>query len=271
MSKIFFQSSLPRAGSTLLQNILGQNPDFYVTPTSGVLELLYIARQGYSNELSFKAQDKKQMDKAWLSFCRGGLEGYFKGLTNKKYVIDKSRGWAIHYNFLNSFYPNPKIICLVRDLRSIYSSMEKNYRKNPHIDAGIVDWNESKGISTSKRVDQWSVSPPVGIALDRLEQTIREGLDKNMLFVKFEYLTSDPQIVMDKIYEFLEIDSFKHDFNNIKQVTQENDGFYGIFGDHTIRPQVLPVKEDYNEILGEELSNDIVNSYPWFYNYFQYV
>ena len=39
--KIFFQSSLPRAGSTLLQNVMGQNPDFYVTPTSGVLELLY--------------------------------------------------------------------------------------------------------------------------------------------------------------------------------------------------------------------------------------
>ena len=39
--KIFFQSSLPRAGSTLLQNIIGQNPEFYVTPTSGVLELAY--------------------------------------------------------------------------------------------------------------------------------------------------------------------------------------------------------------------------------------
>ena len=43
MEKLFFQSSLPRAGSTLLQNIMGQNPDFYVTPTSGVLELVYAA------------------------------------------------------------------------------------------------------------------------------------------------------------------------------------------------------------------------------------
>ena len=57
MDKIFFQSSLPRAGSTLLQNILGQNPDFYVTPTSGVLELLYSARQNYTNDNAFKAQD----------------------------------------------------------------------------------------------------------------------------------------------------------------------------------------------------------------------
>ena len=51
MEQIFFQSSLPRAGSTLLQNILGQNPDFYATPTSGVLELLFAARHYYSLSL----------------------------------------------------------------------------------------------------------------------------------------------------------------------------------------------------------------------------
>jgi len=28
MEQLFFQSSLPRSGSTLLQNILAQNPDF---------------------------------------------------------------------------------------------------------------------------------------------------------------------------------------------------------------------------------------------------
>jgi len=42
--QIFFQSSLPRSGSTLLQNIIGQNPNFYVTSTSGVLELVFASR-----------------------------------------------------------------------------------------------------------------------------------------------------------------------------------------------------------------------------------
>ena len=61
MEKLFFQSSLPRAGSTLLQNIMGQNPDFYVTPTSGVLELVYAARSNYSDSPEFKAQDADTM------------------------------------------------------------------------------------------------------------------------------------------------------------------------------------------------------------------
>ncbi len=38
--KVHFLGGLPRAGSTLLMNLLGQNPKFTVTPTSGLLELI---------------------------------------------------------------------------------------------------------------------------------------------------------------------------------------------------------------------------------------
>ena len=270
MEKIFFQSSLPRAGSTLLQNIIGQNPEFYVTPTSGVLELLYSARRNYTDDTAFKAQDPELMKKGWLNFCNKGLEGFFNGVTDKRYVMDKSRGWGIHYNFLNSFYPNPKIICMVRDLRSIYTSMEKNFRKNQDKDIGIVNWAEMQGTTTSKRVDIWSGSPPIGIAVERLKQMIDEGIDQNILFIKFEDLTTQPQVELDKIYDFLNIDRYTHDFDNIEQLTQEDDSMYGIFGDHKIRKQVKPVFENYNEVLGVELSRNIVNSYPWFYEYFNY-
>ena len=71
--RIAFQSSLPRSGSTLFSNIIGQNPLFHVTPTSGVLDLLYVAREQYNSGLEFKAQDQELMEKAFLGFCRGGL------------------------------------------------------------------------------------------------------------------------------------------------------------------------------------------------------
>ena len=66
--KIFYQSSMPRAGSTLLQNILAQNPEFYVTPTSGLLELVFGARLNYTNSAEFRAQEAAQMKKAFLAF-----------------------------------------------------------------------------------------------------------------------------------------------------------------------------------------------------------
>ena len=271
MEKIFFQSSLPRAGSTLLQNILGQNPDFYVTPTSGVLELLFAARTNYTNDKAFQAQDSELMKKGWLNFCRQGVEGFFNGITDKKYIVDKSRGWGIHYDFLNSFHPNPKIVCMVRDLRSIYASMEKNFRKNPDKDSGIVNWGKMEGTTTFKRVDIWAQNPPIGIAVERLQQMINEGIDKNILFIRFEDLTSNPQIELDKVYDFFEVGKYQHDFQNVEQLTQEDDTVHGIFGDHTIRKEVKPVPKTYNQYLGEDLSQSIVNTYPWFYDYFQYL
>lgn len=267
---VFFQSSLPRAGSTLLQNILGQNPEFYVTPTSGVLELLYAARQNYTNDSSFKAQDSELMKKGWLNFCKEGLEGFYKGFTDKKYVVDKSRGWGIHYDFLNSFYPNPKVVCIVRDLRCIYTSMEKNFRKNPEKDTGIVNWSEMKGTTIAKRVEIWSTSPPVGLAIERLEQIIRTDIYQKILFLRFEDLTTNPQLELNKVYDFFNTKRYDHDFNNIKQITHENDSIHGIYGDHKIRKVIEQVPFEYNQILGEQLSQEICNTYPWFYQYFNY-
>src|SRR6202000_2389599 len=94
--KIFYQSSMPRAGSTLFQNILAQNPDFYVTPTSGLLELIFGARINYTNSPEFKAQDAAAMKSAYLNFCRAGMQAYFGALTDRPYVLDKSRGWGVH-------------------------------------------------------------------------------------------------------------------------------------------------------------------------------
>jgi sulfotransferase len=269
--QIFFQSSLPRAGSTLLQNIIGQNPDFYVTPTSGVLELLYAARANYSSSPEFKAQDSELMRRGFQSFCVYALSGFFNGITNKLYVMDKSRGWGIHYGFLNSFCPEPKIVCMVRDPRAIYASMEKNYRKNPDKDPGFVNHSKMQNTTTQKRVETWSSTPPVGLAFERIQQMLHEGIGEKVLFVKFEDLTSNPQQTMDKIYGYLNIPTYQHDFDNVEQLTVEDDEVYGIYGDHNIRQKVEPVQNTYKEVLGSQTCNFIKSKYDWFFKEFRYI
>ena len=103
---IYYNSSLPRAGSTLFQNIIGQNPEIYVTPTSGLNDLISVSRDTFSNSQSFKAQDPNLMSKAYINFCRYGIQGFFKSITEKPYVLDKSRGWGIEYNLLEKIYQN---------------------------------------------------------------------------------------------------------------------------------------------------------------------
>jgi sulfotransferase len=279
MKQIFFQSSLPRAGSTLLQNIIGQNPEFYVTPTSGVLELAYAVRANYTNSPEFIAQDKALMEAGYKNFLSKGFPAFYDAITDKPYVVDKSRGWGVHYDFLNFFYPNPKIIVMVRDLRDIFCSMEKNFRKSQEKSSPLVDHAKMTGTTTPKRIDIWSQSQPVGLAIERLGEIITQGLDKNMLFVKFEDLCLYPENTMIRIYEYLGVPHFEHDFDNIQQITVEDDEVYGIYGDHKIKNILELPPSTAKKTLGITYNQNgepiqvvdwIFSKYRWFFDKFNY-
>lgn len=261
---------MPRAGSTLLQNLLHQNPDIYSTPTDGVLELLYAARGNFTDSLEFKAQDAKQMEAAFKQFCKEGMFGFYNQLTNRKYILSKSRGWGIHYDFLNNIVPKPKIICIVRDLRDVFASMEKNFRKDQLRGNSMLNWAEGKGTTTPKRVDIWAAGAPVGLAIERLGEIIRQGIDSRMLFIRYEDLCMHPQSQMVKIYDFLGIEMYEHDFDNIEQFTKEDDEVYGAFGDHTIRHRLEMKPSDARNILGKDVCLWIYDTYKWYFDYFRY-
>jgi sulfotransferase len=270
VKKVFFNASLPRSGSTLLQNVMMQNPEIYSTPTSGVVEFLLTARTLYSTGDAFRAQDPVEMERAFLGFCKAGLYGYFNSLTDRPYVIDKSRAWIGNFRFANCIEPGAKAIVMIRDLRSIFASMEKNYRRNPHKDPLIVDGAQLKNMTVNSRLQHFSVSPPVAPAIEWLYDAVQQGYSQRFLFIKFEEFTKDPERVISRVYDYLELPHFKHDFNNVEQLTYENDVIHGIFGDHTIKPKIEPVTEDYLSILGPNNSDSIRQQYSWFYDVFSY-
>jgi sulfotransferase len=257
---------MPRSGSTLLQNILGNNPDIYATPTSGLIELLKESRKIYSSSPQFKAQDENQMKSAFLMYCRYGIEGYFNGLTDRKYAIDKSRGWAISYGFLKAFYPNPKIICMVRDLREVVASMEKNYLKYPEKTEFQLEEN-LKAVNVGERITYWMKTLPLN-TLFKLQEVIRRGWGEQMLFIRFEDLVENPDRELRKVYKYLNLPYYQHDFNNIEQVTFEDDKFHGRYGDHKIEKSIKPVPNKAEALLGELICNQLYEK--WYFEYFNY-
>jgi sulfotransferase len=270
IKKVFYNSSLPRSGSTLIQNILGQNPLIHTTPTSGLYDMLTTCRSIYTNGESFKAQDEKQMEKGFKSLLKSALYSFYEPLTEKPYVIDKCRGWGADYEFINAFDSDPKIIFMVRDIRAIYASLEKKFRGNPLKDNQMVNWGDLTGTTTDKRVNIWSAAPPIGPSMDRLYQVLVQGLHEKILFIKFEELCVDPDTQMKRVYEYLDLPYYQHNFNNIEQITHENDKVYGIFGDHIIRQELKPVKEDFREVLGPNACKLIEDNYMWFFNDLDY-
>ena len=267
---ILFQSSMPRSGSTLLQNILHQNPLVHSTPTDGLIHLLNASRNSYNFSQEFKAQEAKSMESAFISYCKGGAISYAESLTDRPYFLSKSRSWIQNYDFLNLVFPNPKMICIIRDLRDVICSMEKNFRKHPMKVDTMNGWHEGKGKTVLTRTQEWLSSTPVGHQLDLIYDAIIRKTDKNILFIRFEDLCDNPQDTMDRVYAHFEMDSYKHDFNNIEQSTHENDEVYGIYGDHKIKPVLMPNVSRATDILGIDACNFIYNNKKWYFDYFEY-
>ncbi len=159
---------------------------------------------------------------------------------------------------------------MVRDLPSIFASMEKKFRMNPDKDDGTMDNVKMKGTTTHKRVELWAQSHPVGYSLEKLYQTLLDGTASNFLFIRYEDLCSNPDNVMKSIYQYLELDEFKHDFQHISQVTVENDAIHGIYGDHIIRNSLKMLPNDSKEILGMHTVDLIKENYKWYYDFFGY-
>ena len=61
---------------------------------------------------------------------------------------------------------------------------------------------------------------------------------------------------MSRIYQFLNVPFFWHDFDNITQITKEDDSVYGLTSDlHAIRPKLEMKPSDADSILGKDITN----------------
>ena len=273
MKKTIFVSGLPRAMTTLMCNVLANNPRIGGGETSPLLEYLYGARANYSNTPEVKASLTEDiMLESFLEFCRAGIDGYAKSITEKEIYLDKSRGWVYYAEFLWKLIPDAKIIIMVRDLRSVVTSLEKKWRENPEIlDQRDTPQNQDF-ITIDQRVNHFLNDAPLGIALKRLYNAYQTKMIEKMHVVRAEDFSSNPEKVMRGVYAYLGEPYYEMDYTNVQQVTIENDriGDFGIYGDHQIKSNIQPLKKDSSEILGSALFNGIKANNQWFYDAFKY-
>jgi sulfotransferase len=266
--KIIYQSSLPQSGSELLQVIMHQNPDIYGSATSPLLEYWYGARSNFALP-EVKSQPPMLMHAAFMEFCVGGAAGYYRAITERPVILDKSRGWIQYYRWLEQAYiQKPKMICMIRDPRSILSHMEKVFRLNQHNPTCGNNPAEMTNLTTAQRVSTWLSGQPVGLAFERLHGALTEGYADDIHFVRYEDLTEAPATVLEGIYNYLEMEPFDHDFDNVVKEVEEDDSHYGPFGSHTIHSKVEPHAPDYYNVLGRDICDQVQQSFAWFYSNF---
>ena len=272
MEKLIFNSSMPFAGSELLQVILHQNPRIYGSTTSPMFEYQFGARVN-TNLPEVRAQNTEIMEEAFDSVCKGIADSYYEKVgLGRPVVIDKNRGWAAYYNWVERWNPNPKMICMVRDLRSICASPERTFRANRHKpEAGVEDTKELQNLTVNERVGYWLNSFPIGLALKRLQNSFQTGDAKNILYVRYEDLCSNPEETLKGIYEFIEEEPFAHDFKNIVKEIEEDDSHFGPYGRHTVKSVITAEKpSSWDDVFEAGISNEIRKNFEWYFQNFNY-
>ena len=128
---VHYTSGLPRSCSTLLQNLLAQNPLVHATATSGVHEIMYIAKGFFKTDEFKTLPEPLDGEKLFEDFVHNGIINSFERLTDRPVVVDKCRSWIGSINLALKINPDAKFLIPVRDIRGVLSSMEKKFQAHP--------------------------------------------------------------------------------------------------------------------------------------------
>jgi len=239
---IYFLAGLPRSGSTLLANILAQNPRLHVTPTSGIVDMLVTVRNGWDRNDAFQAMARGLSEQVKERVLRAMLQAYFAHV-GQPVCIDKNRYWAEFLEMAEVLVggrQRVKVLVTVRDLRDVLASFERLYRKTsalgqlPQEAATALKFKTALG-----RVEAFADdAQPVGRAYNAIRDAVTRGWKDRMHFVDYDDLTRTPEATLEHIYRFLGETPHRHDFENVEQVTFEDDFVYGFKDLHTIRARV---------------------------------
>lgn len=255
--RIYFLAGLPRSGSTLLSNIFAQNPDIHVTPTSGIVDMLVQVRNAWDRNDGFRATDRAKSDAAKEDVLRAMLEAYF-ARVERPVCIDKNRYWPEFLEMASGIMGGRekiKVIVTVRDLREVLASFEELCRKTSVFAEVQTDPAVALKFKTAQgRVEVFlDAAQVVGRSYIGIRDALTRGWADSMHFVEYEDLTRQPKQTLSGIYRFLGEEPFEHDFNQIEQVTYEDDLVHGFRDLHKIRPQVKPQASKWSRVFDESV------------------
>lgn len=259
---IHFVSGLPRSGTTLLMNLLGQNPAHHVTPTSGLIHLMLAVQKKWTHCQEFRAQGLAEAKPYVQGALKGLITGFFaEPLEAGKTVFDKSRGWVQHVELVERILERRvKVITMVRDIRAIAASWEKVYRRRD-IEFALPPDKEGEEASTVvSRTNKILLPTKVtGRSIGRVRDALQRCPEK-LLVVPYERLTTAPRETLAKIHEALGLPPFDYDPEHVEQVTHEDDNY--LRADlHTIRSRVEATPEPWRGTLPADVADRIAKEY----------
>jgi sulfotransferase len=259
MKSYYFMAGLPRSGSTVLSAILNQNPNIYSGPSSPVLSTMYAVENHLQNDELFNGYPKLEQANLIIS----NIIHQFYDDVEKPVVIDKNRAWTARVPYIEGYIgQQAKIICPVRDIDEILTSMIMMIRRNPYregqgrinfIDEQLVKLNIP--LNDDNRCEY--IAGPQGIlgqSLNAIVEGFKQGFGDRIHFVEYRDLVYNPEETLNDLYEFLGEEPFEHTFTNLQNQNRENDlRTYGLGDMHEIHMKLKATAPNPTEVLSSNV------------------
>ncbi len=272
MSKLIPFCGLPRSGSTLLCNVIGQHPDVTLSADSALPDLLITVLDQAQKSIQESQYDADLSYKLYENFIDYGTKSWINNLSSTKFYLDKSRAWSEIFNLVFTLYPDTKIIFTIRDLRGVYLSFDKLSSKGIFSNGLSSYYDEFQDFDKDfldERIDYFLKGDMVKKHLSRLKEIV--DLDRSYLdrikIIRYEDFMENPSKILYEISNFLGLDSYNFDLNNISQINYK-DTFYLPYGYHKIKKSLTPSIPNYNDKLRKSAQNKIFKDYRWYYSIF---
>ena len=260
-------AGLPRSGSTLLCQLLGEHPQIHSEGHSSPLcSALLRMRHGISDDDFFLSQLDVDFDRGYghlKSATRGFVRGWYHDCT-KPLVVDKNRGWLRNFEYLLAVEPDARLVVCVRELGQVYGSIEAQHQRTILIDFPDHTANHDR----YNRADAlFAKDGVIGNPLRALEavQDLAVPIQQRIHLVVFERLVREPVAVMADVYRFLEIEPEQFDPKKLRVRPHESDSHYRHKYPHK---QYASIEPPTQHSIPARIQTEIEKTYAWYYDNF---
>ena len=243
-NRIHFIAGLPRSGSTLLAAILRQNPSISAGMSSPLARLFttMLVCVGGQDENALFLDDHRRED-----LLRGVFESYYRR-TPHSIILDTNRAWCGRMSAIARIFPQARVIACVRELPWILDSFERLIQKNPYR-VSRMSLAEATPVHSStvySRAEMlMSPNGTVGFSYNCVREAFYGDFSSRLMLIDYDKLAREPQLVLRRIYEFLQLREFTHDFDTVDfRASVEFDQWMGMPGLHDVSGRVEFIARD---------------------------
>lgn len=261
-------AGLPRAGSTLLCQLLAEHPEIYCEGHSSPLcNALLSTRRTISDDSFMLSQLDVQFDTTY-GHLKTAMQGFLNGWyadCNKPMVVDKNRAWLHCFEFLLQLNPNAKLLVCIRELGQVYGSIEGQHHKTILLD--FID--HLADFDRLGRADQlFAKDKAIGAPLSSIQsvQDLPQVVKDRIYFVRFEDLMGKPVETMALIYKWLGAAPHKVDPQNLTVRPHESDSHFRYKYLHRQKDSIAaPAAHEIPARVQELIKKACGWYYDWFY------